>query len=89
MRFGLLMHTGMNGKKSKMEAIHIAEKLGETPIPMGTIVHMNNGAYFHFTEKIKYLGLWATTDLKDTLDSNRSRWNGIQYSHINPKCMEY
>jgi hypothetical protein len=26
---------------------------------------MNNGAYFHFTEKIKYLGLWATTDLKD------------------------
>jgi hypothetical protein len=29
---------------------------------------MNNGVYFHFTEEITYLRLWATMDLKDKLD---------------------
>jgi hypothetical protein len=51
-----------------MEAIHIPKKLGEAPSPVGTIVHMNNGAHFHFTEKIKYLGSGATTDFKDKTD---------------------
>jgi hypothetical protein len=52
-RFGLIMHIGRRGIKSKTEALHIPKKLGEEPIPTGMIVHLDNEAYFHFTEQIK------------------------------------
>jgi hypothetical protein len=54
--FGLIMHVGREGKKSKTEMLHIPKKLGENPIPLGTKVQMNKGDYYHFTDQIKYLG---------------------------------
>jgi hypothetical protein len=67
-QFGLIMHIGRRGIKSKTEALHIPKKLGEKPIPAGMIVHLENEAYFHFTEKIKYLGSIVTYCLRDNID---------------------
>jgi hypothetical protein len=49
-RFGLLMHVGQNGKNSKTEAIHFPKGIHESPIPPGTKVIMQDGAYFHYID---------------------------------------
>jgi hypothetical protein len=66
--FGLIMHVGDNGKTPKTEALHPPKKLGETRIPAGEQVSINNGAYFHFTNSITYFRSIVTSCLRDSAD---------------------
>ena len=70
--FGLSMHIGKDGKKSKTEAMYISPNIQEdeqnflnadfeTPIPV-------KSGYVNFTKKFKYLGSFITHDLKDDLE---------------------
>jgi hypothetical protein len=64
-QFGLILHIDRRGNTSTIESLHIPNKLGEEPIPAGTIVLLDNEAYFHFTEQIKYLGSIVAYCLRD------------------------
>jgi hypothetical protein len=66
--FGLVMHTGIEGKTSKTEALHIPKRLDEEAIPAGTKVDMDKGMYFHFTDAILYIGSITKTCLCDSKD---------------------
>jgi hypothetical protein len=62
-RFGILMHVGRNGKKSKTEAIHFPKGIHESPIQLGAKVPMQDVANFHYTDGIQYLGSWIRSNL--------------------------
>jgi hypothetical protein len=86
-RFGLLMHIGRDGGKSKTEALYI-------PAP-GTIisdadrtkilVDDTDQGYITFNKKFTYLGSIITEDLEDTTEINAriGKANGILYSLMN------
>jgi hypothetical protein len=70
--FGLSMHIGENGKKSKTEAMYISPSFIEdanshvlneitSPIPV-------KHGYVNFTSNFKYLGSIITNDLKDDME---------------------
>jgi hypothetical protein len=67
-QFGLLIHIGRRGNTSNSEALHIPNKLSEDTVLAGTIVLLDNKAYFHFTEQIKYLGSIVTYCPRDETD---------------------
>jgi hypothetical protein len=54
------MHIDGRGNKSKTETLRIPKKIGVEPISASKIVLLNNEAFFHFTEQIKYMGLIVT-----------------------------
>jgi hypothetical protein len=67
-RFGLIMHIGKNGKKSKTEAMYFPPKLltkNDTPEVTPEDTFPVKDGYVGFTDKFKYLGSFITTDLKD------------------------
>jgi exonuclease III len=76
-RFGLIMHIGRDGNKSKTEAMYHPpsyqeskeqkEEVGE--IPEEALYTVADG-YITFTRKFKYLGSWITHDLRDDTDIN-------------------
>eukprot|EP00978_Attheya_sp_CCMP212_P012127 scaffold30130_cov58-Attheya_sp.AAC.9 len=67
--FGLIMHIGKNGKKSKTEAMYFPPpKLltkNETPEVYTKDTFPVKDGYVGFTDKFKYLGSFITSDLKD------------------------
>ena len=70
-RFGLIMHIGRDGKKSKTEAMYFPPKLmtnkNDTPeIDTKKDTFKVMDGYVGFTDTFKYLGSLITTDLKDT-----------------------
>ena len=68
-RFGLIMHIGRDGKKSKTEAMYFPPKLltaKETPEVTTKDTFKVMDGYVGFTDKFQYLGSLITTDLKDT-----------------------
>ena len=69
-RFGLIMHVGKNGKKSKTEAMHIPARLNEEPTKDGTTINISDNEHINFTTKFKYLGSKITSNLSDELDIN-------------------
>jgi hypothetical protein len=63
-RFGLIMHTGRDGKKSKTEAVLFPPPGTEaTPEDVAQFGVENEQGYITFTEKFKYLGSLFNTDL--------------------------
>jgi hypothetical protein len=79
-RFGLIIHTGNEAKKSKSEAIHIPGKLNLQPTPAGAIINLKDGTYLQVTDKIKYLGSTVTQELRD--ETNVATQISISYSCI-------
>jgi exonuclease III len=76
-RFGLIMHIGENGGKSKTEAMYYPPTLeeaskmkNETPGEDEATFTVDEG-YITFTRKFKYLGSVITQDLKDNDDISR------------------
>jgi hypothetical protein len=65
-RFGVLMHFGRDGKKSKTEAVYFpppgVEATQEDVAKFGVY---NDHGYITFTAKFKYLGSLFNTDLRD------------------------
>jgi hypothetical protein len=67
-KFGLIMHIGTNGKKSKTEAVYYPPKLlneGEEPKVKITETFPVKHGYVGFTENFKYLGSLINSDLRD------------------------
>jgi hypothetical protein len=64
--FGLMMHIGRDGKKSKTEAVYFPPPGVEaTPKDIAQFGEDNDQGYITFTEKFKYLGSLFNTDLRD------------------------
>jgi hypothetical protein len=65
-RFGLIMHIGRDGKKSKTEAMFFPPPgTKATPKDITQFSVENDQGYITFTEKFKYLGSLFNTDLRD------------------------
>jgi hypothetical protein len=66
-RFGLKMHVGRNGKKSKTEAMYFPPSLKKElyhQLDQEEKIPVKDG-YITFTRLFKYLGSWVTDTLKD------------------------
>ena len=65
-RFGLIMHIGRDGKKSKTEAVYFPPPGVETtPEDVSQFGVDDDQGYITFTQKFQYLGSLFNTDLKD------------------------
>ena len=66
-RFGLTMHVGRDGKKSKTEAMYFPPP-GESPDATLTAPFEVDGGSIAFTSRFTYLGSIVTADLRDATD---------------------
>jgi len=64
-KFGLIMHIGRNGSKSKTEAIFFPPKLGTNQTQQSTSQIAVADGYITFTNNFKYLGTTIAADLRE------------------------
>ena len=63
-RFGLTMHVGRDGSKSKTECMYYAGKGNHIDVDLSDIIVTNDGGYVTFCDRFPYLGSRFTTSLR-------------------------